>query len=304
MKKARLIVVTIIILLLSLPIYVMSTFIFKNPIPDDEFSANLTSIVDNLETKIEGKGEHTLVFIHGYPDSLEMWDKQADFFKENYQVVRFTLPGFEQTDRELRPHYSIKQMRSIIDKFIEHLDQQSITVIAHDWGAVYASHYLKQNDLVDRLILLDIGSFADEPRPKINVQYTLALAVAWTLPDYLGTKLALFTADKILQVPRVDPHKSIEDLRPDSRLTYPYWHLWKEVLTSNTTQPVIVDDYGTPFLFIYGKDKSIWFHAKTWEQEVIDKNKGQIEVVPGGHWFMHSYPELVNQKIYNWLNTR
>ncbi|NNN59678.1 MULTISPECIES: alpha/beta fold hydrolase [Vibrio] len=304
MNKARLIVVTIIILLLSLPIYVMSTFIFKNPIPDDEFSANLTSIVDNLETKIEGKGEHTLVFIHGYPDSLEMWDKQADFFKENYQVVRFTLPGFEQTDRELRPHYSIKQMRSIIDKFIEHLDQQSITVIAHDWGAVYASHYLKQNDLVDRLILLDIGSFADEPRPKINVQYTLALAVAWTLPDYLGTKLALFTADKILQVPRVDLHKSIEDLRPDSRLTYPYWHLWKEVLTSNTTQPVIVDDYGTPFLFIYGKDKSIWFHAKTWEQEVIDKNKGQIEVVPGGHWFMHSYPELVNQKIYNWLNTR
>jgi len=302
MKKIMMRILLIVLVVLSPVLYLIYTFTFTGPIPDEEFQKNLPDIVKNLEVKIDGEGEETLVFIHGYPDSLELWDKQVEFLKQDYTIVRFTLPGFELEDNGERPHYNIKQIRMITDSFIKGLDRGAVTVMAHDWGAVYASQYLKKNDLVDRLVLFDIGSFGDEKRPTINVKYTFALAVAWTLPEFLGEKLALYTADKILQIENVDPNKTIEDLRPDPRMTYPYWHLWKSVLSKNTTKATEVKDYGTPFLFIYGKDKKVWFHAKSWEKQVQELNKGQVEVVPGGHWFMQSSPDLVNQKLSGWLS--
>jgi len=302
MKKIMIRILLIVLVVLSPVFYLIYTFTFTGPIPDEEFQKNLPDIVKNLEVKIDGEGEETLVFIHGYPDSLELWDKQVEYLKQDYTIARFTLPGFELEDNGERPHYNIKQVRMIIDSFIRGLDRGPVTVMAHDWGAVYASQYLKKNDLVDRLVLFDIGSFGEEKRPTINVKYTFALAVAWTLPEFLGEKLALYTADNILQIGNVDPDKTIDDLRPDARMTYPYWHLWKSVLSKNTTKATEVKDYGTPFLFIYGKDKKVWFHAKSWEKQVQELNKGQVEVVPGGHWFMQSSPDLVNQKLSNWLS--
>lgn len=302
MKKIILRILLAVLVVLSPVLYVMGTFVFNGPISDEEFQKNLPEIVKNLEVKIEGNGKETLVFIHGYPDSLELWDKQAEYFKKNYTVARFTIPGFELKDTGKRPHYSTAQIRMIIDAFIKSLNRGKVTVLAHDWGAVYASQYLKKSELVDRLVLFDIGSFGDEKLPAINVKYTFALAVAWTLPEFLGEKLASYTADKILDVPNVDPNKTVADLRPDPRMTYPYWHLWNSVLSKTAQASTKINDYGTPFLFIYGKDKKVWFHAESWLKELQEKHKGQVEAVPGGHWFMQSSPDLVNEKVVKWLS--
>lgn len=303
MKKIILITLSVILVVLSPMLYLLYTFTFTGPMPSEEFQKNLPSIVENLEVKFDGEGEETLVFIHGYPDSLELWDKQVEYLKQDYSIARFTLPGFELEDTGERPNYNIKQIRMIIDAFIKGLNKDNVTVLAHDWGAVYALQYLQKNDLVDRLVLFDIGSFGEEKRPDINVKYTFALAAAWTLPEFLGEKLALYTAEDILNITDVDPNKTIDDLRPDARMTYPYWNLWNSVLSKDLAKATEVEDYATPFLFIYGKDKKVWFHAKSWEQQIQDLNKGQVAAVPGGHWFMQSSPDLVNKKVENWLAT-
>lgn len=303
MKKIIIRTVLVLLVILSPVLYLMGAFTLNGPMPDDEFNQQLPDIVKNLEVKFDGEGEETLVLIHGYPDSLEMWDNQVDYLKQYYRIARLTLPGFELEDKGQRPHYSMPQIRMIIDGFIKSLDRGKVSVLAHDWGAVYAMQYLKESELVDRLVLFDIGSFADEPRPAINVKYTFALAVAWTLPEYFGEKLAYYTAENILNLPDVDPNKTVDDLRADPRLTYPYFHLWKSVLTKNVGAATEMEDYKTPFLFIYGKDKKVWFHAKSWEQQLLDQGKGDVETVPGGHWFMQSSPEITNEKVHNWLKT-
>ncbi|MDX2320144.1 MAG: alpha/beta hydrolase [Moritella sp.] len=301
MKKVIIITLSLVLVVLSPILYLLYTFAFTGPMPDAEFEKNLPSIVKNLEVKFDGEGEDTLVMIHGYPDSLELWDKQVEYLKQDYSIARFTLPGFELEDNGERPHYSMKQIRMITDSFIKSLNKESVTVLAHDWGAIYAFPYLDKNDLVDRVILFDIGSFGDEERPVVNAKYTFALAVAWTLPEFIGEKLTFYTADEILNIEDVDPNKTAADLRTDPRMTYPYWHLWRSILSKDLAKASEVEDYGTPFLFLYGKDKKVWFHAKSWESKIQTLNKGQVEAVPGGHWFMQSSPDLVNQKIENWL---
>jgi len=302
-KVKKIIIRTSLVLLVVLfPIlYLVGVFSLNGPMPDEEFQQKLPDIVKNLEVKFDGEGEETLVLIHGYPDSLEMWDQQVDYLKQYYSIARLTLPGFEQVDDGQRPHYSMPQIRMIIDGFIKSLGKGKVSVLAHDWGAVYAMQYLQQNDLIDRLVLFDIGSFGEEKRPTINVKYTFALAVAWTLPEFLGEKITAYTAENILNITDVDPNKTIADLRTDPRMTYPYFHLWKSVLSKNVGKATEIADYGTPFLFIYGKDKKVWFHAKSWVKELQAANKGQVIAVPGGHWFMQSSPDLVNKEVHNWL---
>lgn len=301
MKKLLLITLAVVLILLSPVLYLAYSFTMNGPMPDDEFQQQLPEIVKNLEYKIEGNGEQTLVLIHGYPDSLEMWDQQVDYLKDYYTCVRFTLPGFSLTDNGERPDYSMQQIRTIIDTFIEGLGKEKVTVLAHDWGAVFAFKYLEKSDLVDRVVLFDIGSFGDDKRPTINVKYTFALAAAWTLPESLGEKLTNYTAREILNVPDVDPNKTADDLRADPRMTYPYFRLWNGIVTKTLPASLEVEQYETPFLFIYGKDKKVWFHSEGWLNKVKKLNKADVEAVPGGHWFMQSSPDIVNTKLHNWL---
>jgi pimeloyl-ACP methyl ester carboxylesterase len=304
MKKIIVSTLVIILVLLSPVLYLLYTFAFTGPISDQEFQQDLPSIVNNLEVKFDGEGEETLVMIHGWPDSLELWDKQVEFLKQNYRIARFTLPGFELEDNGKRPHYNVQQIRTIIDSFIRSLNQENVTVLAHDWGAIYAFQYLEKNDLVSRMILFDIGGFGDEKLPTINMKYTFAFAVAWVLHEFFGEKLIAYTAENIVKIEDVDPNKTFADLRVDPSMTYPYWHMWNSVLSKNSVKAIAVEDYGSPFLFIYGEDKKIWFHSKSWEQKIQTLNKGQVESVPGGHWFMQSSPDLVNQKISKWLSAK
>ncbi len=213
MKKIIIVCVSVFTILLAPVFYLLYQFTMTEPMSDQEFQERLPGIVENLEVKFDGEGEETLVMIHGYPDSLEMWDQQVAYLKDYYTIARFTLPGFELNDTGERPSYSIEQIRLITNAFIKNLNREKVTVLAHDWGAVYAFKYLEKNDLVDRVILFDIGSFGEEERPKINVKYTFALAVAWTLPEVLGEKLALYHR-------KPDPqHRRCRSKQDDRRLT-------------------------------------------------------------------------------------
>lgn len=214
MKKPVVITLLVVLTLLSPVLYLVYSFTMNGPMPNEEFEQNLPDIVSNLEYQVEGQGDQTLVLIHGYPDSLEMWDKQVEYLKDYYTVVRFTLPGFELNDDGSRPHYDMQQIRTIIDHFIKGLGKDKVTVLAHDWGAVFAFKYLEKNDLVDRVVLFDIGSFGKEERPKINVKYTFALAVAWTLPESLGEKLTRYTAADILHIEDGTPTKPLTTCAP------------------------------------------------------------------------------------------
>lgn len=56
-------------------------------------------IIDGIEVLIEGSGRpgaQTIVMIHGWPDTLRLWDAQVAALQGQYRCVRFTLPGFDK----------------------------------------------------------------------------------------------------------------------------------------------------------------------------------------------------------------
>ena len=55
----------------------------------------------------------SLVLVHGFLGSSEMWRPQINFFKENYRVIAPALPGFGKSNK-VNPCNSIECMAKSI----------------------------------------------------------------------------------------------------------------------------------------------------------------------------------------------
>ncbi|WP_445947073.1 alpha/beta fold hydrolase, partial [Shewanella sp.] len=89
--------------------------------------------VDDLDVIIEGRGEETIVMIHGWPDTYRLWDNQVEVLKDKYRCVRFTLPGYElDSDRRM---YSLEDIIAKINSVVDAVsDGKPVTLLLHDWG--------------------------------------------------------------------------------------------------------------------------------------------------------------------------
>ena len=51
--------------------------------------------VGDVDVYIEGKGNDTIVMIHGWPDTFRLWDDLAAELAKKHVCIRFTVPGFD-----------------------------------------------------------------------------------------------------------------------------------------------------------------------------------------------------------------
>jgi len=137
-------------------------------------SADQFSNVDglNIRYKIEGKaGYPVLVLLHGFTSSLESWDGLTAALKDEYQIVRFDLPGHGLTGADPQNRYSHKDFVDAVHGLIGALDITKPVLVGNSMGGNtawrYAATYPNE---IDKLVLVDASGFAlnglsDEPLP-------------------------------------------------------------------------------------------------------------------------------------------
>lgn len=121
--------------------------------------------IDGITVLVEGRGPQTLVMIHGWPDSLRLWDSTVDRLKSHYRCVRFSLPGYD-LDKPAR-RVSLDEMMVLFGKIIDGVSPDtSVTLVLHDWGCVFGYQYAARNPgRVRRIVGVDVGdSFSPEFR--------------------------------------------------------------------------------------------------------------------------------------------
>ena len=47
-------------------------------------------MVDGIEVLVEGSGPETLLMLHGWPDTLRLWDGTVQALHDRFRCVRFT----------------------------------------------------------------------------------------------------------------------------------------------------------------------------------------------------------------------
>jgi pimeloyl-ACP methyl ester carboxylesterase len=120
--------------------------------------------VDNSQVyvNIKGKGE-PLLFLHGVPDTSEVWDDTIAGFSHEYQCIAPDLPGFGRT---ISPHnfeYSLENLASFVDKLLSSLHiTDGIHMVIHDIGGIVGLAFaLTHPEKVKSLTIMDTTFFSD-----------------------------------------------------------------------------------------------------------------------------------------------
>jgi pimeloyl-ACP methyl ester carboxylesterase len=252
-----------------------------------------------IEPLIEGDGAHSVVMIHGWPDTLRLWDGTVQALKPHYRCVRFTLPGFDRA--RSRRAFSLDEVVATIHRIVsDHCAGQRVTLLVHDWGCLYGYQFaLRHPEQVERIVGVDIGDAGSAAhqaelglKAKLSVlAYQLWLATAWRLGGTLGDRMARGIA-RALRCP-------VDAQQIDAAMGYPYAVQWFGVRGGfGKVRPF---DPQVPMQYLYGQRKPFMFHSRAWADALQQRPGSRVLGLRAGHWVMVDQPQRFHDELLRWL---
>jgi Predicted hydrolases or acyltransferases (alpha/beta hydrolase superfamily) len=119
----------------------------------------------NYTDRGEGK---PIVLLHGYLESLEIWDGFADELSKSFRVISIDIPGHGNSGKVAEVH-AMDLMAEAVDTVLKALDIDKAFIVGHSMGgyvalACLANHLPK----VSGICLFHSTPFADTDEKKAN----------------------------------------------------------------------------------------------------------------------------------------
>ncbi len=103
----------------------------------------------------EGKGEKTLLFIHGVGAYLKYFYYQIKYFSKKFRVIALDMPGYGKSTFNPNVKYTPDLHIKSIKKFINQKKLKNLVIIGHSYGTVVSSELSLDSNLnVKKTILL------------------------------------------------------------------------------------------------------------------------------------------------------
>lgn len=102
--------------------------------------------IDNapIYVNIEGQGEPAL-FLHGVPDSADMWKSVVAQVSSNFHCFVPDLPGFYRSGIPESFEFNLQYYGQFVNRFVEEMHIETpLTLVAHDWGGIFAMSFACQ----------------------------------------------------------------------------------------------------------------------------------------------------------------
>lgn len=107
-----------------------------------------------LSALVEGnpKGP-TLVFVHGYPDNLQVWDGVVALLKDRYRCIRYDVRGAGLSDAPAATRgYRLSQLLADFRRVIDTASADApVHLVGHDWGSIQAWEFATEPALAGRI---------------------------------------------------------------------------------------------------------------------------------------------------------
>lgn len=258
-----------------------------------------------------------VVFVHGYPDDLRVWDGVVAQLKDEFHILRYDVRGAGLSDtpqavQEYRLQELSEDLVAVVD---EVAPDKAFHVVGHDWGSIQLWESVTDSSLRGR-----IRSFVSASGPSIDfvsmqnraawqsreprkILRSLNQAVrSWyvmmfqlpVLPELAwtrrGTKMFEKRAAAVEKVPFAVFHDENRARNGRSGIALYRANMLQrmgapEPRRSDVPTKVLVVS-GDPYV-----SETIAYSCKDWMSEV------EFQVVPGGHWFYLVQPELFAEPV-------
>jgi len=262
--------------------------------------------VQGLTVHQEGSGP-TVLMLHGWPDTLAIWDPTVQALRDGYRCVRFSLPGFNLAQPP-RP-VSVNEMCALIGAVVDAVSpNEPVSLLLHDWGCFFGYEYAARHpQRVARVVGTDIGDTNSgaylaslKAHEKLMIAgYQLWLAVVWKLGRWLpalADGLTRFMAARIGC--RTTP------AHIGWPMNYPYAMQWFGSYGGLRGVARVDKVFGPqiPTLFLFGKHKPFMFHSPRWVAALEQTPGCRVMGFDAGHWLMRQQPERFNSAVRTWLD--
>ncbi len=132
---------------------------------------------------ITGKGETTLLFVHGAFINKDYWNEQVEYFSPDYQVVTIDLAGHGKSGKD-RNDWSIQAMGDDIITLIKELNLSNIILIGHSFGGdVILEVACKVPDLITGFVGVDNFKNAGAEMPE-EIQKQVDQVISYLKNDF------------------------------------------------------------------------------------------------------------------------
>jgi pimeloyl-ACP methyl ester carboxylesterase len=144
--------------------------------------------IDELAYFDEGKGEQTLLLIHGFGEDNTIWKNQIGFLSTYYRIIAPNLPGVDC--KPLAIHHSqapsISMYVEVLHELMHHLDIEQYFIVGHSMGGYiglsFADYYVNH---VQGLLLLHSTTYEDNEAKKLSRMKVAEFIQEWGVTKFL-----------------------------------------------------------------------------------------------------------------------
>jgi pimeloyl-ACP methyl ester carboxylesterase len=193
-------------------LFSMSLFISCNKSKKSDVSERLS--IKNQEVMIDysdnGKGDTTLLFVHGWAINKSYWKSQIDYFSKDYRVIAIDLPGFGKSGSN-RNNWTVEEYGKDISEVLTQLDLENVILIGHSMsGNIVVETALNNSERIIGVIGIDnLKNLGYERTPENQKEEAEWFAKAKKnfkpfVTDYIYQALLLENTDSLIKKRVVD----------------------------------------------------------------------------------------------------
>jgi pimeloyl-ACP methyl ester carboxylesterase len=133
---------------------------------------NITYNHHSISFKDEGTGS-TIVLLHGFMESLQIWNEFALVLSKSFRVIRIDLPGHGKTPvmDEVHP---MSLMADVVKAVLDELQISKCVMVGHSMGGYVTLDFAKQfPELLSGICLFHSQAAADNEQTKENRRRTI-----------------------------------------------------------------------------------------------------------------------------------
>lgn len=282
----------------------------KSIVSKYKFPTHYTT-VDGVEIAYvaEGKGDKTLLFVHGLSSNLDAWSKNVAILKNDFKCVALDLPGYGKSGKPEEASYTPTYFSNIISGFIDTLQLKNVLLIGHSMGGqAVIKTAVNKPEKIEKLILVapaGIETFTDAQGNIMKTMFTPDF-VANTTNEQIKTNYALNFYNQPAEVNDMITDRIAIKEAADFEA---HCHAISKSIAGMLDDTVVEDlkNISQNTLILYGKNDMLipnrYFNPGLNVDEVGNKAKENIKssvlvfVDESGHFLQFEQPDKVNALI-------
>ena len=257
-----------------------------------------------LDSCPEDKTRPVVLFLHGFPDTCDMWTQQiAHLHDQGYRCIAPDTVGcgHSQIAAKLRDYNA----RVIVEDkvaLLDHLGLERVDVVGHDWGAILAWLVAGRHpSRVNRLVVLSVGhpnAYARAGLDQKLAGWYIAFFCLGKLAERLLSGNGRFSLRQLLA-----SHPDLGDVL--ARLSKPERLIAALRIYRASLKTVLVDRQpavSAPTMGIYSRDDKYLVESQMRNSERWVNSDWTYQVLDGGHWIPLEKAQELNQLLVQFLS--